>query len=169
MRKAYFFCPNATALLYPIPSKKTIEERKGKQKQVPQILRGASSSRRLGCWRKISLETVQSWRISFSVSWTCCCLAALVCLKSNKRLIISSKTAEWMEVCGRWAIESDLNLSQREESEGKEIEENDGTKTNGVGLLKFTFFFFFFSSWFWNELVVETAIASVVSVYLVGN
>ena len=36
----------------------------------PQILSGASSSRRMGCERKISRDLRHSPRISFSVSWT---------------------------------------------------------------------------------------------------
>lgn len=62
------------------------------QENTPQILMGASSSRRLGCWRKISLETVQSWRISLSMS--CTCFPAFTCLYSNSLLIMSSSTAD---------------------------------------------------------------------------
>ena len=36
----------------------------------PQILRGASSSRRMGWLKKISLDFIHSPRISASVSWT---------------------------------------------------------------------------------------------------
>lgn len=60
--------------------------RKGK---LPQILIGASSSNKLGCCKKISLETTQSWRISDSDSWTC--FPGRV-RTSRRRLIISSKT-----------------------------------------------------------------------------
>ena len=42
-----------------------------KQERVPQILMGASSSNKLGCCKKISLEMRQSWRISDSDSCTC--------------------------------------------------------------------------------------------------
>jgi hypothetical protein len=37
---------------------------------LPQILSGASSSSRMGCERKISLDFRQRPRISFSVNWT---------------------------------------------------------------------------------------------------
>lgn len=59
-------------------------------KTSPQILIGASSSRRLGCWRKISLDTPQSCRISDSES--CTCLPGLD-RTSRRRLMMSSKTA----------------------------------------------------------------------------
>ena len=52
---------------------------------------GASSSRRLGWWRKISLEWKQSFLISDSDS--CTCFPGLP-LTSSNRLIISSKAAE---------------------------------------------------------------------------
>lgn len=55
---------------------------------VPQILIGASSSRRLGWLRKTSLEAEQSWRISTSSSFAC--FAVLPLFVSNSRLIISS-------------------------------------------------------------------------------
>ena len=38
---------------------------------VPHILRGASSSRRMGWLMKISRAFVQRNRISYSASWTC--------------------------------------------------------------------------------------------------
>lgn len=52
---------------------------------------GASSSRRLGCARNISLEATQSWRTSASLSWTC--LPGRPLRTSSSRAIISSSTA----------------------------------------------------------------------------
>lgn len=60
------------------------------ESNIPQILIGASSSRRLDCWRKISLEATQSCLISFSESWTC--FPGLADRTSRRRLIISSRT-----------------------------------------------------------------------------
>jgi len=62
----------------------------GKKRKVPQILRGASSSKRLGWLEKISLETRQSCLISGSES--CTCLPGLP-LTSSSLLMIPSRTA----------------------------------------------------------------------------
>lgn len=61
------------------------------KKILPQILMGASSSRRLGCCRKISLDFKQSLLISDSDS--CTCFPGLP-LTSSNRLIISSSATE---------------------------------------------------------------------------
>ena len=61
------------------------------RENAPQILMGASISTRLDCWRKISLETEQSWWISVSIS--CTCFPARTCRYSNSLLIMSSSTA----------------------------------------------------------------------------
>jgi hypothetical protein len=61
------------------------------RENAPQILMGASISTRLDCWRKISLETEQSWRISVSIS--CTCFPARTCRYSNSLSIMSSSTA----------------------------------------------------------------------------
>lgn len=61
-----------------------------KWRKIPQILIGASSSNKLGCCKKISLETAQSWRISDSDS--CTCFPGRPRTSSN-RLIMSSRTA----------------------------------------------------------------------------
>lgn len=63
---------------------------KNKNKKIPQILMGASSSNKLGCCKKISLETTQSCRISESDSWTSFPARPRT---SKSRLIISSRTA----------------------------------------------------------------------------
>jgi len=44
-------------------------EESNKKMYAPQILMGASNSRRTGCARKTCLAVTQSWRISGSVSW----------------------------------------------------------------------------------------------------
>lgn len=75
---------------------------------------GASSSRRLGCWRKISLATVHSWRISVSMSWTCLPGPGLPWRNSNSLLITSSSTAGSMSPCPCCAIQiSDTRSSAR--------------------------------------------------------
>nr|DAD19056.1 TPA_asm: hypothetical protein HUJ06_020519 [Nelumbo nucifera] len=55
---------------------------------ISHIFMGASSSRRLGWLTKISLDEVQSCRISASVSWTC--FDARAVFASRRRLMISS-------------------------------------------------------------------------------
>lgn len=57
--------------------------------EVPQILMGAHSSSKLGCFKKISLETAQSCRISDSDN--CTCLPGRR-RTSRRRLIMSSRT-----------------------------------------------------------------------------
>ena len=58
---------------------------------------GASSSKRFGCWRKISLEAAQSCRISDSDSCTCLALTGLGFRKSNNLFMMSSNNAESMD------------------------------------------------------------------------
>lgn len=58
---------------------------------LPQILMGASSSSRLGCMRKISLEVVHRFRISASVSDTC--FPGLPFLTSKSLPMMSSSVA----------------------------------------------------------------------------
>lgn len=87
--------------------------------EVPQILMGASSSRRFGCCIKISLETTQSWRISDSDS--CTCLPGLLPLTSRSRFMTSSRIA---------ASISPLSLS---------------LSRNLTRIIQFESFFFFFS------------------------
>uniref|UniRef100_A0A0A9D2I4 Uncharacterized protein n=1 Tax=Arundo donax TaxID=35708 RepID=A0A0A9D2I4_ARUDO len=57
----------------------------------PQILIGASSSRRLAWLRKISRETEQSWRISDSES--CTCFPGRAVRTSSRRRRMSSRSA----------------------------------------------------------------------------
>lgn len=64
---------------------------------------GASSSNRLGCWRKISLEAAHSWRISDSESWTW--RAVLACRNSKSRLMMSSSTTGSIPPCPFCAID----------------------------------------------------------------
>ena len=58
---------------------------------IPQILMGAWSSRRLGCWMKISRAARQSCRISDSDNWTC--FPGRASRTSKSRLMMSSNTA----------------------------------------------------------------------------
>ena len=60
------------------------------KKRNTQILIGASSPNKLGWFKKISLETTQSCRISDSDNWTC---FPGFPLTSNNLSIISSRTA----------------------------------------------------------------------------
>lgn len=71
-----------------------ITQMKTLKKNVPQTFMGASSSRRIGCWRKISLETRQSCLISASV--ICTRLPALFLLPSSSLAINSSNTVPSM-------------------------------------------------------------------------
>jgi len=76
-------------------------QKKDKHKNIPQILIGASSSSKLGCWRKISLEAEQSCLISASDNWTC--FPGRDNRTSVSRRIMSSSTASsitWACDCG---------------------------------------------------------------------
>lgn len=64
---------------------------------IPQILMGASSSSKLGCWRKMSLEATQSCLISDSDSWTC--FPGRANRTSVSRRIMSSSTASSIPCC----------------------------------------------------------------------
>lgn len=69
--------------------KATTASWKRRRKKLPQILIGASSSNKLGCCKKISLEAAQSWRISDSDNCTCFPGRPRT---SRRRLIMSSRS-----------------------------------------------------------------------------
>src|ERR1044072_1528640 len=66
-----------------------IKKEHGASKCIPHILIGASSSKSIGCFKKISLETTQSFLISASES--CTCFPGLP-LTSSNLLMIASRT-----------------------------------------------------------------------------
>lgn len=81
---------------------------------IPQILIGASSSSKLGCWRKISLEAKHNCLISASESWTC--FPGRANRTSVSRRIMSSSTASSITWTCPWPcalIDSDQQQQQR--------------------------------------------------------
>jgi len=100
-------------------------QKKDKHKNIPQILIGASSSSKLGCWRKISLEAEQSCLISASDNWTC--FPGRDNRTSVSRRIMSSSTVSsitWACGCGCGGcpcalIDSDSDEEHKNKNEGK--------------------------------------------------
>lgn len=97
---------------------------------------GASSSSKLGCWRKISLEATQSCLISDSESWTC--FPGLANRTSVSRLIMSSSTAGSIPPCPCEAIRFDSQIPLRtapispRRHQKEETLENPNEKTRGL-------------------------------------